>query len=88
MFQWAQSNIDMVLYKLKGVLGSKSKDEAMSIFKAKDSKVSGSLIFNTFRYVIHFKLIEFLKKNSIFQIDDRMNTILNGRFIEFNRGII
>ena len=49
VLQWTQSNIDMVLYKLKGVLGQASKDGALAAFKAKDSKGSGSLSFEVFR---------------------------------------
>ena len=39
----------MVLYKLKGVLGEKSKEEAHAAFKAKDAKGTGSLSFELFR---------------------------------------
>jgi len=47
--QWTHSNIDMVLYKLKGVLGQKTKDESLAAFKSKDTTASGSLSFEKFR---------------------------------------
>jgi len=53
--QWSQSNIDMVLYKLKGVLGTATKEEALGVFKAKDAKGSGSLSFEVFREAISGK---------------------------------
>jgi Ca2+-binding EF-hand superfamily protein len=50
--EWPTSNIDFVLYKLKGLLGNKTHGEAASVFQAVDKNGAGNVTFENFRDII------------------------------------